>query len=76
MVKKKKKNKDIGNPIVIGCTYRTTWQSNRKTFTLAEIKGEEARLVTKVNVKGFWTKIKNLIFISTPKNRALAGIKK
>ena len=56
--------------LVIGCNYHTTWQSNSKMrFVLVEIKGERARLQTRVSKKDFWTDVKDLIFIETTHNK-------
>lgn len=58
-----------GNPIVIGCNYHTTWQSDKQMrFVLAEVNGEKARLKTRTSRKNFWTDTKDLIFIKTPYN--------
>jgi len=38
-------------------------------FVLVEIKGERARLQTRVSKKDFWTDVKDLIFIETTHNK-------
>jgi hypothetical protein len=56
--------------LVIGCNYHTTWQSDsRMRFILKEIKGDKARLATRVSKKDFWTDVKDLIFIETSYNK-------
>jgi hypothetical protein len=56
--------------LVIGCNYHTKWQSNRAMrFILKEIKGDKARLATRVSKKDFWTNVEDLIFIETEHNR-------
>jgi len=56
--------------LVIGCNYHTKWQSNRAMrFILKEIKGDKARLATRVSKKDFWTNVEDLIFIETDYNR-------
>ena len=56
--------------LVIGCNYHTTWQSDsRMRFILKEIKGNKARLATRVSKKDFWTDVKDLIFIETSYNK-------
>lgn len=58
------------NPIQIGCNYHTTWQSDKKMrFILSEIKGDKARLTTRISKKSFWTNISDLIFITTNHNK-------
>lgn len=62
-----KKLKD--NPIIIGCNYHTTWQSDpRMRFILKEVNGSRARLITRNTKKDFWTNISDLIFIETEHN--------
>jgi hypothetical protein len=61
------------NPIVVGCNYHTTWQSdNQMRFVLSEIKGDKARLTTRRTNKDFWTNIKDLIFIQSGHNKSKA----
>jgi len=56
--------------LVIGCNYHTKWQSNsRMRFILKEIKGDKARLATRVSKKDFWTNVEDLIFIETDYNK-------
>jgi hypothetical protein len=56
--------------LVIGCNYHTKWQSNRAMrFILKEIKGDKARLATRVSKKDFWTNVEDLIFIETDYNK-------
>jgi hypothetical protein len=56
--------------LVIGCNYHTKWQSDRAMrFILKEIKGDKARLATRVSKKDFWTNVEDLIFIETEHNR-------
>lgn len=67
------------NPIVIGCNYHTTWQSDsRMRFVLKEVKDGKARLATRHTGKNFWTNISDLIFIQTSynKNKAKELLKK
>ena len=60
----------IGELLVIGCNYHTTWQSNgRMRFVLAEIKGDKARLTTRRTRRNFWTDIEDLILIKTNYNK-------
>lgn len=55
--------------LVVGCNYHTTWQSNSKMrFILSEIKGNKARLTTRISNKNFWTDVKDLIFIESKHN--------
>jgi hypothetical protein len=59
----------MSKPIIIGCNYHTTWQANKSMrFVLAEIKGPQARLTTRVTKKDFWTSIESLIFITSKHN--------
>ena len=61
------------NQIVVGCNYHTTWQSDPKMrFILAEIKGDRARLKTRISQKDFWTDVKDLIFIQSGHNKRKA----
>ncbi len=56
--------------LVIGCNYHTKWQSNKAMrFILKEIKGDKARLATRVSKKDFWTNVEDLIFIETDYNK-------
>ncbi len=55
--------------IVVGCNYHTTWQAHKQMrFVLKEVKGNQARLITRVSRKDFWTNIDDLIFIRTRHN--------
>lgn len=57
------------NPIVIGCNYHTTWQSDPKMrFVLAEVVDQRARLITRRTKKSFWTNVEDLIFIQSEHN--------
>lgn len=57
------------NPIVIGCNYHTTWQSDPKMrFILAEVIDQKARLITRRTKKSFWTNVEDLIFIRSEHN--------
>ena len=63
----------IEQPVVVGCNYHTTWQSDPQIrFVLAEVIGEKARLRTRTTKKTFWTDIKDLIFIQSSYNREKA----
>ena len=56
--------------LIIGCNYHTKWQSNpAMRFILKEIKGDKARLATRVSKKDFWTDVSDLIFIETSYNK-------
>jgi len=62
-----------GALIVIGCNYHTTWQTNRRMrFVLTDVKGNKARLQTRISGKDFWTNLKDLIFIETNYNKQKA----
>jgi hypothetical protein len=37
-------------------------------FVLVEVKGDRARLKTRVSKKDFWTDVKDLVFIDTKHN--------
>ena len=57
------------NIIQVGCNYHTKWLSNKAMrFVLKEIKGNQARLVTRTTGKNFWTNVNDLIFITTKHN--------
>lgn len=57
------------NPIIIGCNYHTTWQSEKAMrFVLAEVVGQKARLITRRTKKSFWTNVEDLIFIQSEHN--------
>lgn len=57
------------NPIIIGCNYHTTWQSDRgMRFVLMEVCGGRARLATRRTGKNFWTNVSDLIFIKSEHN--------
>ena len=59
--------------LVIGCNYHTKWQSDsRMRFILKEIKGDKARLATRISKKDFWTDVSDLIFIETSYNKSKA----
>ena len=59
--------------IVVGCNYHTKWQSNKAMrFVLKEIKGDKARLATRITNKDFWTNVTDLIFIETKHNKEKA----
>ena len=61
------------NPLIIGCNYHTTWQSNKAIrFVLGEIKGDKALLYTRNTKKKFWTNVSDLIFINTEHNKQKA----
>ncbi len=63
----------IGEPIVIGCNYHATWQSNKQMrFVLTEVKGDKARLQTRRSQKNFWTDLKYLVFIDSNYNKSKA----
>lgn len=67
------KHNAIGSLIVIGCNYRTTWQSNKQMrFVLTDVKGDKAKLQTRRSRKTFWTDLKDLIFIDTNYNKIKA----
>lgn len=75
LFKKTNNRKDIplytstNQPIIIGCTYRTTWQDKHEmVFILAGFRGEKARLITRTTDKAFWTNEKDIIFSPTEKN--------
>lgn len=58
-----------GHPIVIGCNYHTTWQSDsRMRFVLAGVEGRKAVLKTRVSKKRFKTNLDDLIFITSHHN--------
>lgn len=60
----------MGQQLIIGCNYHTTWQSHpAMRFVLIEVKGDKARLKTRASKKDFWTDVKDLIFIDTNYNR-------
>ena len=61
------------NPIVIGCNYHTTWQSNKSMrFVLVEVYNDKARLITRASRKDFWTNVSDLIYIRTKHNNEKA----
>ena len=56
-------------PIMVGCNYHTTWQSNKQMrFVLAEVNGNQVRLLTRTTRRSFWTSMDTLIFIDTATN--------
>lgn len=58
------------NPIMPGCNYHTTWQSNKAMrFVLLEVKGDKATLTTRTTRRTFQTNVKDLIFIQTKHNK-------
>ena len=63
-----------GNPLVIGCNYHTTWQSNKKMrFVLTDIiqstnGGLKAVLKTRTTLNMFTANLDDLIFINTKHN--------
>ena len=64
---------DKENPIVVGCNYHTTWQSDpQMRFVLGETKDGKARLYTRKTRKSFWTNLEDLIFIHSSYNRQKA----
>lgn len=64
---------NVENPIVIGCNYHTTWQSDpQMRFVLDAVKGDKARLKTRKTRKSFWTDVKDLVFIQSSYNREKA----
>ena len=65
--------KESQEKIVIGCNYHTKWQRDKgMRFVLAEIKGDMARLYTRRTKRNFWTKISDLVFITTETNKSKA----
>jgi hypothetical protein len=59
--------------IEIGCNYHTTWQAHKAMrFVLVELKGDRARLKTRVSKRDFWTDVKDLVFIETKHNKRKA----
>lgn len=68
-VAKKASNKPEKEPIMIGCNYHTTWQSNKgMRFVLSGIEGNKAILTTRTTKRKFKTDVKDLIFIKSEHN--------
>lgn len=58
-----------GEPIIKGCNYHTTWQSNKgMRFVLKGIRGNKANLITRNTKNDFWTDLADLIFIKSGHN--------
>lgn len=58
-----------GEPIVVGCNYHTTWQSDKAMrFVLSKVEGNKAYLSTRRTRKYFSTALNDLIFIRTGHN--------
>ena len=58
-----------GEPIVVGCNYHTTWQSDRSMrFVLRKISEGKAFLGTRTTGKFFSTRLDDLVFIRTSHN--------
>lgn len=61
-------------PMVIGCNYHTTWQSDKAMrFILVGVNKHEAILTTRSNRKEFKTNVEDLIFICTRHNISKAA---
>ena len=63
----------MANPIIIGCNYHTSWQSNSKMrFILTKVIGDKAQLSTRMTHKEFLTDVSDLIYIHTKYNNRKA----
>lgn len=63
---------DNGHPIVLGCNYHTTWQSNKSMrFVLKSVNmaNNTAVMITRRTKKEFTTNINDLVFINSFKNQ-------
>ena len=63
------KENGYGEPIVVGCNYHTTWQSNKgMRFILRAVRDKKAFLGTRTTGKYFPTNLDTLIFIRSEHN--------
>ena len=63
-----------GEPLVVGCNYHTTWQSNKAMrFVLVAVRGNKSVLKTRTTGANFTTDTDSLIFIKTKYNNQKAN---